>query len=285
MDGFNTSFRLGWPIFRCYVSFRESNDPWTNHFLISHVCRHSEAPLSDKAWLLGARVRKEACDDGIGVFHGEAFPNTRSYILENIAKYHFCYATGLLVLGVKNDGHQHQQLVFQVKVRGFGTKTMGSISLITKADVSPRLVQKITNQLIWHLVMQIPHLDLVFSFPQEKAIFCQRVFLGQVPQLILSICDSHQLRWIKNLHLFVPSPSLFGNRIHESQKSAHPRSWMILLPLFRFSNLLRSFFDMRGWCEILLGLRQMWATFPEMDSNWLLGQNGGHTPWFLLGGC
>ncbi len=25
MDGWNTSFLLGWPIFRCYVSFREGN--------------------------------------------------------------------------------------------------------------------------------------------------------------------------------------------------------------------------------------------------------------------
>ena len=25
MDGWNTSFVLGWPIFRCYISFREGN--------------------------------------------------------------------------------------------------------------------------------------------------------------------------------------------------------------------------------------------------------------------
>ena len=25
MDGWNTSFLLGWPVFRCYVSFREGN--------------------------------------------------------------------------------------------------------------------------------------------------------------------------------------------------------------------------------------------------------------------
>ena len=27
MDGWNTSFLLGWPIFRCYVSFRKGNHP------------------------------------------------------------------------------------------------------------------------------------------------------------------------------------------------------------------------------------------------------------------
>ena len=27
MDGWNTSFLLGWPIFRCYVSFRECSLP------------------------------------------------------------------------------------------------------------------------------------------------------------------------------------------------------------------------------------------------------------------
>ena len=26
MDGWNTSFLLGWPIFRCYVSFRECRE-------------------------------------------------------------------------------------------------------------------------------------------------------------------------------------------------------------------------------------------------------------------
>ena len=35
MDGWNTSFLLGWPIFRGYVSFREGNDspnsPWRFH--------------------------------------------------------------------------------------------------------------------------------------------------------------------------------------------------------------------------------------------------------------
>ncbi len=33
MDGWNTSFLLGWPIFRGYVSFREGNPPFT--FFIS----------------------------------------------------------------------------------------------------------------------------------------------------------------------------------------------------------------------------------------------------------
>ena len=28
MDSWNTSFLLGWPIFRCYVSFRECNHPY-----------------------------------------------------------------------------------------------------------------------------------------------------------------------------------------------------------------------------------------------------------------
>ena len=27
MDGWNTGFLLGWPIFRCYVSFREGTSP------------------------------------------------------------------------------------------------------------------------------------------------------------------------------------------------------------------------------------------------------------------
>ena len=40
MDGWNTSFLLGWPIFRCYVSFREGKH-WT-------ICEHSESISLDE---------------------------------------------------------------------------------------------------------------------------------------------------------------------------------------------------------------------------------------------
>ena len=111
-------------------------------------------------------------------------------------------------------------LFSQVKVRGFGTKTMGSISLITKADVSPRLVQKITNQLIWHLVMQIPHLDLVFSFPRKKQSFVKECFWARSPNsyyqsVILTSWDESKI----SIFLFLPPPCLVT--VSTSHKNPH----------------------------------------------------------------
>ena len=77
----------------------------TNHFTHPTSVAIRKAPLSDKAWLLGAHVHKEACDDGIGVFHGEVFPNTKSYILQNIAKVPFLLGNWIAGFRGKVDGH------------------------------------------------------------------------------------------------------------------------------------------------------------------------------------
>ena len=48
MDGWNTSFLLGWPIFRCYVSFRECNYLDFDHSTVSsyeHMEYHDQMAL------------------------------------------------------------------------------------------------------------------------------------------------------------------------------------------------------------------------------------------------
>ncbi len=44
MDGWNTSFLLGWPIFRCYVSFREGSKD-TPGALGKFNVDHTESPF------------------------------------------------------------------------------------------------------------------------------------------------------------------------------------------------------------------------------------------------
>ena len=46
MDGWNTSFLLGWPIFRDYVSFREGNYYWRDPFLTSMIVVMKKTELS-----------------------------------------------------------------------------------------------------------------------------------------------------------------------------------------------------------------------------------------------
>ena len=58
MDGWNTTFLLGWPIFRCYVSFREGMYFQEN----CSVCRPSEVN-TNSGCCLGPVVVSTICFD------------------------------------------------------------------------------------------------------------------------------------------------------------------------------------------------------------------------------
>ncbi len=64
MDGWNTSFLLGWHIFRCYVSFREGKCP--EHFFFRHFFAYpQELPL--KAWSTHVDTKKKSRAFGLQI--------------------------------------------------------------------------------------------------------------------------------------------------------------------------------------------------------------------------
>ena len=62
MDGWNTSFLLGWPIFRCYVSFREctSHKSWSPFLVVPRSSIENSCPppplgLKQMRWITYSR--------------------------------------------------------------------------------------------------------------------------------------------------------------------------------------------------------------------------------------
>ena len=70
MDGWNTTFLLGWPIFRCYVSFREGK---------SEHCRQPEVHDFLVAFFGGlSKYRLDTSDTLQKTFHWGSIPNWSS---------------------------------------------------------------------------------------------------------------------------------------------------------------------------------------------------------------
>lgn len=147
------------------------------------------------------------------------------------------------------------------------------LSLNTDVAVSPRLVEKITNQSIWQLVMQIPHLDLVFSFPRKNQSFVKEYFWARSPNsyyqsVILTSCVS----LFVGIHWKTSASKELDDTFATFQVQQP-----VEVNFFRHAGLMWKLFKKSKFCW----LRQMWATFPDMDSK-CCWERMGHTPWFLL---